>query len=60
MFEVKTEEKGFTLIFNGIEIGSSKLSCDAALIGKQLDKLFEKEYNRGASDAQLSKILETE
>jgi len=40
-FEVKPVEKGFMLVYRGIEIGIAKLSCDATLIGRQLDKLFE-------------------
>jgi hypothetical protein len=31
---VPAEEKGFTLFYRGIEIGTAKLHCDAVLTGK--------------------------
>lgn len=39
-FEVKPVEKGFLLIYRGVEIGTSKLQCDAVLVGRQLDTIF--------------------
>lgn len=47
MYEIIPAEKGFTLIYRGVEIGTAKLHCDAVLIAKQLDKLFKDEYDRG-------------
>ncbi len=56
-YEVKpADEKGFTLFYRGIEIGTAKLHCDAVLIGKQLDKQFELEYHRGCQT--LERMLE--
>ena len=43
-YEIKpADEKGFTLFYRGIEIGTAKLHCDAVLVAKRLDKEFELE-----------------
>ena len=57
-YEIKPSEngKGFTLFYLGVEIGDSKLQCDATLIAKLLDKQFELEYHRGAKT--LERMLE--
>lgn len=47
-YEIKEVEKGFTLIYRGVEVGTAKLECDAVLVAKQLDKQFLLEYHRGA------------
>ena len=48
-YEIKpADEKGFTLFYRGIEIGTAKLHCDAVLVAKRLDKEFELEFHRGA------------
>ena len=46
-YEIKEFEKKFLLTYRGVEIGTTKLHCDAVLIGKQLDRQFELEYHRG-------------
>lgn len=46
-YEIKPAEKGFTLIYRGVEIGDAKLHCDAVLIAKRLDTQFALEYHRG-------------
>jgi len=52
-YEIKPVDKGFDLVYRGIEIGTAKLHCDAVLIGKQLDKLFQAEYIRGCKDLEI-------
>ena len=56
-YEIKpADEKGFTLFYRGIEIGTAKLHCDAVLVAKRLDKEFELEYHRGCQT--LERMLE--
>ena len=58
-YEIKpADEKGFTLFYRGIEIGTAKLHCDAVLVAKRLDKEFELEFHRGAKTPEL--MLETQ
>lgn len=62
MFEVKSVavdnggkiKNEFELYVEGILVGTSKLHCDATLLGKQLDNLLKQEYDRGYKDCSVN------
>ena len=61
MFEVKsvTVDNGgkikteYELYLNGLLIGTSKLHCDAVLLGKQLDRELKLAYHLGCAEARI-------
>ena len=66
MFEVKsvTVDNGgkikteYELYLNGLLIGTSKLHCDAVLLGKQLDRELKLAYHRGCKT--LERMIEAQ